>query len=121
MIDLAELVGSTTGQIDNQTSTEVVFNFKHVAYHRCEFAGDDLLGQLTPFFLSEHALVSISENRCGICLALLFAERDGEYVILYALQKLGQAADGHIDLLLVVVSAVHALQDIFGDVEEITK
>ena len=42
-------------------------------------------------------------------------------MVLYALQELGQAADSHIDLLLVVISTVHTLEDILGDVEMIAK
>ena len=121
MVDLSELVRAAAREIYDQTSAKVVLNFKHVTYHGCKFASNDLLGQLCSFFLSKHALVSFREDFGCICLTLLFAESDSKYVILHALQKLGQAADGHIDLLLVVISAVHALQDIFGDVEEIAK
>ena len=42
-------------------------------------------------------------------------------MVLHALQELGQAAHSHIDLLLVVISTVHTLEDILGDVEEIAK
>ena len=121
MVYLAELVWATTGEINDQTSTKIVLNFKHVTYHGCKFTSNDLLCQLSSFFLSKHALVSFREDFGCICLTLLFAESDSKYVILHALQKLGQAAHCHIDFFLIVISTVHTLKDVLGNVEEVAK
>ena len=88
-----------------------------MADHRAVLARRDILGELLQLrFVFEIVRAHAVDSLDGIILGRLLLESHCKYVILNRLEQFCKHGHTHGDFLLVVVRAIHSLQNVLGDI-----
>ena len=88
--------------------------------HRAVLARRDILGELLQLcFVFETVCTHAFDSLDGIIFGRLLLESHGEDVILNGLEQFCKHGHSHGDFLLVVVRAIHSLQNVLRDIQRV--
>ena len=122
MINLAEPIRFTIGfEIDDEAAAQAVLNLDHVTDHDTVLALDNALGQSSHLLIVfVPVLASILEKLDSVGFSGLFLESNGEDYVLHRLQKFSQSRHVHSNFTIVVLCAVHGLEQLFTHLHCVT-
>ena len=121
MINLAEFVSILISlKVDDQAAAEAVLDLSHTASHDTVLALGDALGEVSHHLVVfEPVFAGVLEELESFVLGGLLLESDGEDDVLHRLKQLRQSSHVHSHLTIVVLSAVHGLEQLFAHLHSI--
>ena len=121
VVNLSELIISAVSlEIDDQAAAEAVLNLDHAACHDTALALSDALSESGHHLVVfEPVFAGVLKELESILLVGLLLEGNGEDDVLHRLEQLGQSRHAHSHLTIVVLRAVHGLEQLFAHLHRI--